>query len=62
MKRTWVLFAVGMVLAVTALAQTTSTAKPEKLSRQQLLSLIATAQTPELADMHRQMAASAAGK
>lgn len=46
MKRTLVLLSVSLILAVASIAQTTPTAKAEKLSKPQLLSLIATAHTP----------------
>jgi hypothetical protein len=46
MKRTIVVLSFALVLAVTAFAQTTQAQKSEKLGKQQLLSLIATAKTP----------------
>ncbi len=45
MKRTLVLLSVSLILAVASIAQTTPTVKAEKLSKPQLLSLIATAHT-----------------
>jgi Tfp pilus assembly protein FimT len=46
MKRTLAVLSFVLVLAATAFAQTTQAQKAEKLSKQQLLSLIATAKTP----------------
>ena len=46
MKRTLALLSVSLILAVASIAQTTSAVKAEKLSKPQLLSLIATAHTP----------------
>jgi hypothetical protein len=46
MKRTIVALSFALVLAATAFAQTAQAQKAEKLSKQQLLSLIATAKTP----------------
>lgn len=46
MKRTLVFLSFVLVLTVAALTQTAQAQKPEKLTKQQLLSLIATAKTP----------------
>ena len=46
MKRTLALLSVSLILAVASIAQTTSAVRAEKLSKPQLLSLIATAHTP----------------
>lgn len=46
MKRTLALLSVSLILAVASIAQTTPAVKAEKLSKPQLLSLIATAHTP----------------
>lgn len=46
MKRTVVVLSFALVLASTAVAQSPSAQKPEKLTRQQLASLIASAKTP----------------
>jgi Tfp pilus assembly protein FimT len=46
MKRTTVFLSLILVLAAAAFTQATQAQKPEKLSKQQLLSLIATAKTP----------------
>ena len=45
MKRTLALLSVSLILAVASIAQTTPAVKAEKLSKPQLLSLIATAHT-----------------
>jgi len=46
MKRTIAVLSFALVITATAFAQTTQAPKAEKLSKQQLLSLIATAKTP----------------
>lgn len=46
MKNAFAILAISLVLTLSAFAQASNQSKPEKLSHQQLLSLIATAKTP----------------